>query len=829
MPAPENLLVTGLFNSVGQNYSPARVASVSWAPYRGACRSDYAGIRVYRVDEVPSIFNTIEVTDGPTRASSLVLTTDDFSHSGTLSPSTNYKIVARAEDAAGNVSRWSNAVEVSPAIATGSTANSAYSVNFAPYNIESTPQFADYNNFADPNWSSDAPSLSFSISTSSLQVGFGNYLSGTQGRFRIYKQNNAGGSTTTTLFKSVPGDEIQVPVAGWQRDPNTTYYHDVPAPLTAADCDPAVSLVASRVSLDGVESDRSAPVNLARRASVGAAVQPDGDIIVNWSTLPVCSGISATYLVYRQAAGCWIPDPNSSSEVTRLTPTPISATSFTDVDPGGIGGPAGPSGSGPGPTPVLIYPGTSGLPGANFPNTTPLLRWQPVTGADKYGVKIAKLTSSGDWNEVYDSESSTTLQSSSLPVPAGELLDGEQYRWKVRAHVGGSWNGYSGHLYFTVALAPQSYVYRVRVLRAGDDPSIDWPVPESYGCALLNSAALGGAAAPLGVDSAVATLQNGTMSAPRVVGQYAGAKDIFFYHHDHLGSPVVVTGFDGRVVSKQKYFPFGEEYGGGGGTLTHRFTGHERDPESGLDYMMARYYSAASGRFMSVDPGGDTDLLDPQSWNRYTYVRNNPIGRRDPDGRAAQDDKNAQRAVQGATLHVAREASTNSAVRADYARESGKLAPNDAAGRTALKSAAREASTTTGSAAAEAMRPAAGEAARAGGTASKTNAAVDAVMEGAGKAGPALFVAGAAVSAYNIASAPEGQKMQATAQEAGAWAGALGGGALGAKGGALAGTAIGGPVGGVVGAVVGGLGGSIGGAILGAKAAGAAYKAVTGD
>jgi hypothetical protein len=50
--------------------------------------------------------------------------------------------------------------------------------------------------------------------------------------------------------------------------------------------------------------------------------------------------------------------------------------------------------------------------------------------------------------------------------------------------------------------------------------------------------------------------------------------------------------------------------------------------------MMARYYSSSLGRFMAVDPGRDTKLEDPQSWNKYTYVRNNPLKFTDPDGKA---------------------------------------------------------------------------------------------------------------------------------------------------------------------------------------------------
>ena len=61
-------------------------------------------------------------------------------------------------------------------------------------------------------------------------------------------------------------------------------------------------------------------------------------------------------------------------------------------------------------------------------------------------------------------------------------------------------------------------------------------------------------------------------------------------------------------------------------------TGKERDAETGLDYFDyfgARYFSAAQRRFTSPDkPFADQDPYDPQSWNLYSYVRNNPLGRK---------------------------------------------------------------------------------------------------------------------------------------------------------------------------------------------------------
>jgi RHS repeat-associated protein len=81
---------------------------------------------------------------------------------------------------------------------------------------------------------------------------------------------------------------------------------------------------------------------------------------------------------------------------------------------------------------------------------------------------------------------------------------------------------------------------------------------------------------------------------------------------DHLGSTRVVTGQDQSVKARHDYLPFGEEIAASTGRsgvggysandpLRQRFTQKERDAETGLDYFLARYYSAAQGRFNSPD------------------------------------------------------------------------------------------------------------------------------------------------------------------------------------------------------------------------------------
>jgi len=97
-------------------------------------------------------------------------------------------------------------------------------------------------------------------------------------------------------------------------------------------------------------------------------------------------------------------------------------------------------------------------------------------------------------------------------------------------------------------------------------------------------------------------------------------------------------------VSRHDYPPFGEELYAGTGTRSaawgytgdstrQHFTGYEADAETGLNFAQARYQSPVQGRFTSVDPlGMSASVLNPQSFNRYSYVLNNPVNMTDPSG-----------------------------------------------------------------------------------------------------------------------------------------------------------------------------------------------------
>jgi RHS repeat-associated protein len=108
---------------------------------------------------------------------------------------------------------------------------------------------------------------------------------------------------------------------------------------------------------------------------------------------------------------------------------------------------------------------------------------------------------------------------------------------------------------------------------------------------------------------------------------------------DHLGSSVGLLSSTGALLGGiQDYAPFGQLNNGSSTNDPYKFTGKERDTESGNDYFGARYYSSTMGRFMSPDwsaqeePVPYAKLDNPQSLNLYAYVGNNPLTRIDADG-----------------------------------------------------------------------------------------------------------------------------------------------------------------------------------------------------
>ncbi|MGH9554618.1 MAG: RHS repeat domain-containing protein [Terriglobales bacterium] len=115
---------------------------------------------------------------------------------------------------------------------------------------------------------------------------------------------------------------------------------------------------------------------------------------------------------------------------------------------------------------------------------------------------------------------------------------------------------------------------------------------------------------------------------------------VHYYYADHLGSSNVVANATGTAIEDESdFYPFGgERVITNSDPNAYKFTGKERDTESGLDYFFARYYASSLGRFMTPDwsatpvPVPYASLMVPQSLNLYAYVENNPITSTDPDG-----------------------------------------------------------------------------------------------------------------------------------------------------------------------------------------------------
>ena len=111
------------------------------------------------------------------------------------------------------------------------------------------------------------------------------------------------------------------------------------------------------------------------------------------------------------------------------------------------------------------------------------------------------------------------------------------------------------------------------------------------------------------------------------------AAPAFWRHSDWLGTvrldstPAQGVYFDGG------WAPFGEYYAGTG-TSDRVFTGQRQDVVGGIWDFMFRQYSPTQGRWMVPDPAGlgAVDITNPQTWNRYAYVMNNPLSNIDPLG-----------------------------------------------------------------------------------------------------------------------------------------------------------------------------------------------------
>ena len=189
----------------------------------------------------------------------------------------------------------------------------------------------------------------------------------------------------------------------------------------------------------------------------------------------------------------------------------------------------------------------------------------------------------------------------------------------------------------------------------------------------------------------------------QIVAIRDGAGAVTYPHGDHLGSVSVVTDGNGNLApnGKQEFDPWGSVRAGGITSTTLNFTGQRRD-DTGLLFYNARYYDPQIGRFVSADSvvpgnasggmngvalrpltvdfheggllgglnseGAHADKLDwggpadPQGLNRYSYVRNNPMGANDPSGHSLYLTNADARALVDSLNQTALEIGSGSAI-----------------------------------------------------------------------------------------------------------------------------------------------------------------------
>jgi len=218
------------------------------------------------------------------------------------------------------------------------------------------------------------------------------------------------------------------------------------------------------------------------------------------------------------------------------------------------------------------------------------------------------------------------------------------------------WSSQEGWMF--AGLTPRADQEAWTALADGQDLG---PEPELGTCATMPAMTVAGTLGvceePERMQTLTARAEQPALAPFKTLGQAAPGPPfkLIDLHVDHLGSTRVTTNDAAQVVSVHDYLPFGEEIAPIASDNTKMFTGHERDRESGLDYMLARYHSGQLARFLSTDPAAISrrNLRFPERWNRYSYTLNNPLKYVDLDGRDVTVAANARADVAYAYQHSA--------------------------------------------------------------------------------------------------------------------------------------------------------------------------------
>ncbi|WP_236712900.1 RHS repeat domain-containing protein, partial [Leptospira interrogans] len=135
-------------------------------------------------------------------------------------------------------------------------------------------------------------------------------------------------------------------------------------------------------------------------------------------------------------------------------------------------------------------------------------------------------------------------------------------------------------------------------------------------------------------ENVISSVNNVYLNGVRIAAlNEAGA--LAYYLTDQVDSVSTVLDDEGNTLSLMQYLPYGETFVQRGDTnFAPKFNSQELDRESGFYFFNARFYDPGIARFTSADTIIDGEL-DTQGWNRFSYVKGNPIGAKDPTGHDA--------------------------------------------------------------------------------------------------------------------------------------------------------------------------------------------------
>ncbi|UOG58933.1 RHS repeat-associated core domain-containing protein (plasmid) [Leptospira noguchii] len=132
-------------------------------------------------------------------------------------------------------------------------------------------------------------------------------------------------------------------------------------------------------------------------------------------------------------------------------------------------------------------------------------------------------------------------------------------------------------------------------------------------------------------ENVITSVNNVYLNGVRIAAlNEAGA--LAYYLTDQVDSVSTVLDDEGNTLSQMQYLPYGETFVQRGDlNFSPKYNSQELDRESGFYFFNARYYDPGIARFTSADTIIDGEF-DTQGWNRFSYVKGNPIGAKDPTG-----------------------------------------------------------------------------------------------------------------------------------------------------------------------------------------------------